>query len=182
MNAYKGGPFQQAFSGLSNLNNDWYDGKQYQKYAFEYKTGDDGFVTWYVGDEPTWSLYANSLGPNGNVGKRTIPEEPMSLIANLGMSNTFAAINHAELEKLFPATMRLDYIRIYQDENDKSQVMTCDPPDYPTTEYIRKHPEPYNNPNLTDWYVPLMFSVILCSLTDSDAGRVPATTGLRTHS
>jgi beta-glucanase (GH16 family) len=153
MNAYKGGPFQQAFSGLSNLNNNWYDGKQYQKYAFEYKTGDEGFVTWYVGDTPTWSLFAKSLGPNGNVGKRTIPEEPMSIIANLGMSNTFAAINLAELDKLFPATMRIDYIRIYQDENDDSEVMTCDPPDYPTTEYIRRHPEPYSNPNFTDWYV-----------------------------
>jgi beta-glucanase (GH16 family) len=151
MNAYKGGPFQQAFSGLSNLNNDWYDGKAYQKYGFEYKTGKEGFVTWYVGDTPTWSLYADSLGPNGNVGRRTIPEEPMAIIANLGMSNTFAAINIAELEKLFPAIMRIDYIRIYQDENDETQVLTCDPEGYPTTEYIRKHPEPYANPNLTDW-------------------------------
>ncbi|KAJ4356096.1 beta-glucan synthesis-associated protein [Didymosphaeria variabile] len=151
MNAYKGGPFQEAFSGLSNLNNDWYDGKAYQKYAFEYTTGDDGFITWYVGDSPTWSLYANSIGPNGNIGARKIPEEPMSVIANLGMSNSFAAINLEDLQKFFPATMRIDYIRIYQDPDDDNQVLTCDPPDYPTTQYIRKHPEPYANPNLTDW-------------------------------
>ncbi|KAF2256984.1 glycoside hydrolase family 16 protein [Trematosphaeria pertusa] len=149
MNAYKGGPFQQAFSGLSNLNNDWYDGKAYQKYAFEYKTGDDGFITWYVGDAPTWTMYADSIGPNGNIGKRVIPEEPMAVIANLGMSNSFAAINLEEIAKQLPATMRVDYIRIYQDEG--SEQITCDPEGYPTTEYIRKHPEPYNNPNLTDW-------------------------------
>ncbi|KAF1962965.1 beta-glucan synthesis-associated [Byssothecium circinans] len=151
MNSYKGGPFQQAFSGLSNLNNDWYDGKQYQKYAFEYKTGKDGFVTWYVGDAPTWTLQQPSLGPNGNIGQRTIPEEPMAIIANLGMSNTFASVNFKGLEKFYPAIMRIDYIRIYQDEGDSNEMITCDPPGYPTTEYIRKHPGPYSNPNFTNW-------------------------------
>jgi beta-glucan synthesis-associated protein KRE6 len=152
MNAYKGGPFQEAFSGLTNLNNDWYDGNQYQKYAFEYKTGNDGFVTWYVGDSATWTLQADSLGPNGNIGRRTIPEEPMAVIANLGMSTSFASIKFDELNKLLPATMRIDYIRIYQDESDDSQVISCDPDGYPTTAYIRNHPEPYANPNLTNWY------------------------------
>ncbi|KAF1835757.1 beta-glucan synthesis-associated [Decorospora gaudefroyi] len=149
MNSYKGGPFQQAISGLTNLNNDWYNDKQYQKYAFEYKTGDDGFITWYVGDSKTWTMKAEATRPNGNIGKRTIPEEPLSIIANFGMSNSFAAINLAELEKDFPATMRIDYIRIYQPEDN--QIMTCDPEGYPTTAYIAAHPEPYANPNLTDW-------------------------------
>ena len=36
MNAYTGGNFQQAFSAITQLNNDWYDGKAYQKYGFEY--------------------------------------------------------------------------------------------------------------------------------------------------
>jgi beta-glucanase (GH16 family) len=151
MNNYKGGPYQQAFSGLSNLNNDWYDGKQYQKYAFEYKPGDQGHVTWYVGDAATWSLQGDSLGPNGNIGRRTIPEEPMSIVANLGMSPTFAEILDEQLKKLYPATMRIDYIRIYQDEGAENLIVTCDPKDYPTTEYIRKHPEAYNNPNHTSW-------------------------------
>jgi beta-glucanase (GH16 family) len=143
MNAYKGGPFQQAISGLTNLNNDWYNGKQYQKYAFEYKTGKSGFITWYVGDAE----------PNGNVGTRIIPEEPMAIIANFGMSNSFAAIDLKEIANDLPAKMRLDYIRIYQDEDQDNDddFMTCDPPGYPTTDYIRKHPAPYANPNLTDW-------------------------------
>lgn len=150
MNAYKGGPYQQAFSGLTNLNNDWYDGKAYQRYAFEYQTGENGFITWYVGKSQTWTLQAQSLGPNGNIGQRTIPEEPMAIIANLGMSSSFAAINYKELEKMFPAIMRIDYIRIYQDEDGDGEL-TCDPKGYPTTEYIRKHPSAYNNPNFTDW-------------------------------
>ncbi|KAF2470578.1 beta-glucan synthesis-associated protein SKN1 [Lindgomyces ingoldianus] len=149
MNSYQGGPFQQAISGLTNLNNDWYDGKAYQKYAFEYKTGDNGWITWHVGDAETWTMDARTVADNGNVGKRVIPEEPLSLIANFGMSNSFAAINLTGIASTLPATMRIDYIRIYQDEGN--EMVTCDPPGYPTTDYIRKHPEPYNNPNMTSW-------------------------------
>lgn len=156
MNAYKGGPFQEAISGLTNLNVDWYGGKQYQTYAFEYAPGSDGYITWYVGADKTWTMKAPGTRPNGNIGTRTIPEEPMAIIANSGMSNSFAAINVAEIEaelKKGPVIMSLDFIRIYQDEDqgDDDDFMTCDPPGYPTTEYIRKHPEPYANPNLTDW-------------------------------
>jgi beta-glucanase (GH16 family) len=153
MNAYKGGPFQEAVSGLTNLNNDWYGGKAYQTYAFEYTPGNDGHITWYVGEDKTWSMKAQGMRANGNVGTRTIPQEPMAIIANSGMSNSFAAIDAATIEKDLPSLMRIDYIRIYQDDDqgDDDDWMTCDPPGYPTTEYIRKHPEPYANPNLTDW-------------------------------
>lgn len=148
MNAYRGGPLQQAISGLTNLNNDWYDGKQYQTYAFEYKTGGDGFITWYVGDAETWTMDARASGPNGNIGTRVIPEEPLTIIANFGMSNSFAAIDLEGITAQLPATMRIDYIRIYQGEDGE---LTCDPEGYPTTEYIKQHPEPYTNPNFTDW-------------------------------
>ena len=148
MNSYQGGSYQQALSTVTNLNNDWYDGKAYQTYGFEYQPGGDGYVWWNVGDTPTWKVLASSVGPNGNIGQRVIPEEPMSIIVNFGMSNGFAALNLTGLGPLMPATMRLDYIRIYQDGNGE---MTCDPEGYPTTDYIATHPEPYNNANLTHW-------------------------------
>lgn len=149
MNAYKGGPYQQAISGLTNLNTDWYDGKQYQKYAFEYKRGSDGFITWYVGDEKTWTMKAAATRPTGNIGTRTIPEEPMAIIANFGMSNSFAAIDFNQIAAMLPAVMRIDYIRIYQAEGEES--VTCDPEGYETTSYIKSHPDAYQNPNHTNW-------------------------------
>lgn len=149
MNGYQGGNFQQAISGVTNLNNNWYDGRGYQSYAFEYTPGATGTCTWYVGKTTTWTLDSRSIGPNGNVGQRVLPEEPMALIVNFGMSNGFAALNLTGLAPLMPATMRLDYIRIYQDED--SPMMTCDPPGFETTSYIKNHPEPYSNPNMTLW-------------------------------
>ncbi|PGG96947.1 hypothetical protein AJ79_09389 [Helicocarpus griseus UAMH5409] len=151
INSYRGGPYQEALSGITTLNNDWYDDKAYQVYAFEYKPGKTGEVTWFVGADKTWKLDARALGPNGNVGQRVIPLEPMALIMNFGMSGSFAALNMTGLAKLMPATMRFDYVRIYQDPDEES--VTCDPPGYETTGYIRRHRDVYDNPNLTRWYV-----------------------------
>ncbi|TAQ91052.1 hypothetical protein B7494_g586 [Chlorociboria aeruginascens] len=146
MNAYCGGPYQQAISGTTLLNNDWYDGNAYQKYAYEYIPGSAGKIAWFVGDDPTFMIDGRSIGQNGNINQRLISEEPMSLVFNLGMSGSWSEILIGQLK--FPTIMHVDYVRIYQ--RPGSTIMTCDPPGYPTTEYISNHPEPYNNPNLTE--------------------------------
>lgn len=148
INSYQGGPYQQAVSAVSNLNNDWYNGNGYQIYGFEYEPGKDGYIVWYVGETKTWKVTGQSFGPNGNIGQRIIPEEPMAVIVNFGMSPTFAALNFTGLAQQFPATMRIDYIRIYQDSDGE---MSCDPTDYPTTDYIAQFPKAYENQNYTQW-------------------------------
>ncbi|KAI9891949.1 MAG: hypothetical protein M1814_002143 [Vezdaea aestivalis] len=149
MNTYRGGVYQQAMSGLSWMNNDWYNGNAYQKFAFEYTPGKDGQVTWFIGDSKTWKITGKAIGPNGNIGQRTISEEPMSMILNVGMSPTFATIDVAALAALFPAKLRVDYVRIYQDPSEMS--VTCDPPGFETTDYIKQHAAPYHNVNITRW-------------------------------
>ena len=151
MNSYRGGPYQEALSGVTWLNNQWYDGNGYQLYGFEYNPGDTGDITWFVGDKYTWHMDHRAVRPNGNIGQRVIPQEPMAVVMNFGMSFSFAQVFLANLAQLMPATMRFDYVRIYQDPGAIS--VTCDPPGYPTTPYIAKHAKAYNNPNLTSWYV-----------------------------
>lgn len=141
VNAYRGGNYQQAMSSVTWLNNDWYDGNGYQTYGFEYTPGSAGEVTWFVGDQYTWKMDARALRPNGNIGQRTMPEEPMAVIMNLGMGTSFSEVMMPNLNTLFPATMRFDYLRIYQPEGSES--VTCDPDGYPTTEYIKAHPKAY---------------------------------------
>jgi len=149
VNTYTGGPFQQAVSTTTMLNNSWYDGMQYQKYAFEYApgAGEDAYIQWYVGDDEMMKFDARAIGPNGNVGQRLISEEPMSMVINLGISENWVNIDYAALK--FPTIMRIDYVRIYQKEGE--ELMTCDPPGYETTQYIKDHPAAYNNPNFTHW-------------------------------
>ncbi|KAK3721907.1 beta-glucan synthesis-associated protein [Vermiconidia calcicola] len=148
VNVYQGGQYQEAISALTILNNDWYDGKAYQSYGFDYTTGDKGYIVWDVGGQKTWKHTAQSMGPNGNIAARVVPEEPMSIIVNFGMSPGFSDIDFKGIDDLLPATMRVDYVRVYQDDDGE---LTCDPEGYPTTQYIREHPGPYANPNITRW-------------------------------
>lgn len=151
MNNYRGGTYQEAVSGLSWLNNNWYEvnGGEYQTYGFEYTPGATGSLAWFVGNEYTWKLDARALRPNGNIGQRVIPEEPMALVLNFGMGLSFAEVFLANLAELMPATMKFDYVRIYQEEGSES--ITCDPPGYPTTDYIANHAVAYQNENMTSW-------------------------------
>ncbi|KAK9350229.1 beta-glucan synthesis-associated protein-domain-containing protein [Lipomyces doorenjongii] len=148
MNTYRGGPFQQAVSGITTLNNEWYDLQSFQKYGFEYEPGtESGYIQWEVGDEQTYTLYGQAIGANGNIGPRQISEEPMSIILNLGISNSWTYIDWQSIH--FPRIMYIDYVRIYQLEGN--EIITCDPEGYPTTEYISNHPAAYSNYNYTSW-------------------------------
>ncbi|KAH3672990.1 hypothetical protein WICMUC_003943 [Wickerhamomyces mucosus] len=153
INTYAGGPFQQAVSAVSTLNTTWYQigdtEGHYQKYGFEYMNGDDdGYCSWFTGDTFTYTIYSQALHPNGNIGWRRISKEPMSVILNLGISNNWAYIDWPSIK--FPATMQIDYVRIYQPSDSVSSI-TCDPADYPTYDYIQNHLNAYSNPNLTSW-------------------------------
>lgn len=152
MNTYAGGPFQQAVSATTTMNTTWYElgnsTSYFQKYAFEYlNDNDDGYLRWFIGDDPTFTVYANALAPNGNIGWRRISKEPMSVVVNLGISQNWAYIDFPSIK--FPATFEIDYVRIYQ-PNDSISI-TCDPEDYPTVDYIDAHPKAYNIWNYTLW-------------------------------
>jgi len=151
-NTYTGGAFQQAISATTVLNKDWFDNKQYQRYSFEYAPGEgkNAFISWKVGNQTMFMMDGRAIGANGNVQARQITEEPMSLILNLGISNSWTWIDWKNL--VFPTTIRFDYVRWYQKNGE--EMVTCDPPGFETTDYIRKHPKAYSNPNYTVIYTP----------------------------
>lgn len=109
INAYRGGTYQEAISGVTILNNDWYDNNAYQTYGFDYTPGSKGSIRWNVGSMDTWKIEAAALGPNGNIGQRTIPEEPMAMVMNLGMGESFAYVDYNALTPLLPVKMRIDW-------------------------------------------------------------------------
>jgi len=162
-NDYTGAVFQQAVSAKVNTSDTAYQhtGGEYDTYAFEYVPGksEDSYITWFMSDKPVVDLNASAIGPNKatEVGARLIPDEPMYLILNLGMSSSFVWINWDEIDKDFdqPYEMRVDYVRVYQDEDSISpDSISCNPKDRPTKEYIERHLEAYTNPLLTSWDLP----------------------------
>lgn len=83
MNTYKGGIWQQALSALTFLPSASYQGTQgqFSIYGFEYwpSRDKDGFITWTVDGEKSWTMTTAALAANPRVeiGPRLIPEEPM---------------------------------------------------------------------------------------------------------
>ncbi|MCJ1340753.1 hypothetical protein MMC09_006049 [Bachmanniomyces sp. S44760] len=149
MNTYCGGPFQQAISGTTSVNKSWYDNQKYQKYGFEYTpgTGGSSSISWFVGNDMSYMMTGDAIGPNGNIQHRIISEEPMAVVLNMGFSTAWVNIEYGNLK--FPTTMYVDYVRWYQRPDSVS--VTCDPPGYETTAYIKEHADAYSNPNWTSW-------------------------------
>ena len=158
-NSYKGGPYQQAVSAVTLIEDQFYGGNAYAPYAYEYWSDpnhrEDGYITWYSNGEKTWTATAATIGANAEaqIGPRLIPEEPMVgfvdvfvifttltsfsqyLILNLGMSPSFQKQDFKNLK--FPTKMYIDYVRIYQRRGLKNGI-TCDPPNRPTSDYISR--------------------------------------------
>jgi hypothetical protein len=59
--------------------------------GFEYASGPDGSITWFVNNTPSWQITAAALGPNDEteIGQRLISVEPMAINLNLAISNAF---------------------------------------------------------------------------------------------
>ncbi|KAJ7639165.1 beta-glucan synthesis-associated [Roridomyces roridus] len=155
-NSYKGSAVQQAVSGLTSVPGDGFQGsgKTMVTYGFEYwsdpKDPSGGFITWQVDGKQSIRMAASAVSgdPNGSgVGQRLIPVEPMSIILNLGISNNWQQINLDSM--VFPAEMLVDYVRVYQRDGETN--LGCDPPDYPTMDYINNHFTVFDNPNITTW-------------------------------
>ncbi|QRV91234.1 glycoside hydrolase family 16 protein [Ceratobasidium sp. AG-Ba] len=143
--------YQQTTSGLAITNQDCYTegGGCFAVYGFEYKPGTDGYITWTNDGKPSWTIYGAGMGPDPRVeiGARPVPQEPMYMIVNLGISPNFGAIDFEHL--VFPTWMLVDWIRVYQPKD--AHNVGCDPPDFPTADYINTYIEAYTNPNLTTW-------------------------------
>ena len=83
INGYKGGPFQQAVSAVTLIEDRVYGGNTFSTFAYELwsdpKNRDDGYVTWYSNDIKTWTITSATTGPDtaAAIGQRLISEEPM---------------------------------------------------------------------------------------------------------
>ncbi|THH08340.1 hypothetical protein EW145_g2773 [Phellinidium pouzarii] len=152
LNGYLGGVYQQATSCVTETNPKAYElsGGLFSIYGFEYKPGfDSAYVAWISDGKLAWQLNSGGMAADTavEIAARPVPQEPMYILANLGMSENFGTV---DLEHLtFPTSMRIDYIRVYQRSDSKN--IGCDPPGYPTAAYINEYIDAYKNPNLTTW-------------------------------
>lgn len=158
VNVYKGGPLQEALSVLTRVPDSAFfeTDKKPCKFAIEYipdkpNTNGTGSVTFYVNGKPSWHLTGAALKPDNRteIGWRTFSREPLFMIMNLGIADGFQPVTWSGKHGVrFPAHLAVNYMRLYQKEGQK---LTCDPSDYPTSDYIKNHQEMYNNNNVTQY-------------------------------
>lgn len=158
VNVYKGSYLQEAMSVLTRIPNSAYFDTDMKpcKFAIEYipdkpNTNGTGSVTFYVNGKPSWHLIGAALKPDNKteVGWRKFSREPLFMIMNLGIAKNFQKPKWSGKHGVrFPAHLAVNYMRLYQKEGQK---VTCDPPDYPTSDYIKNHQEMYHNNNLTKY-------------------------------
>ncbi|KAJ7182667.1 beta-glucan synthesis-associated protein [Mycena crocata] len=152
LNTYLGGVYQQASSVVVQTNQQCYElgGGCMSVYGFEYKPGfDDSYISWITDNKLAWTINGAGMAadPQTEIGARPVPQEPMYILANLGMSTNFGTV---DLEHLtFPTVLSLDYVRVYQYADQIN--IGCDPPGFPTAAYINTYIEAYSNPNFTTW-------------------------------
>ncbi|KAJ7182666.1 glycoside hydrolase family 16 protein [Mycena crocata] len=152
LNTYIGGAYQQASSVVSKTNQRCYELLEgcFSVYGFEYKPGfGDAYISWISDNKLAWTINAAGMAadPQTQIGPRPVPQEPMYILANLGMSTNFGFVDTKHLT--FPTVLSFDYIRVYQ--YPESINIGCNPPDFPTEDYINTYIEAYTNPELTTW-------------------------------
>ncbi|KAL8277275.1 hypothetical protein RQP46_010344 [Phenoliferia psychrophenolica] len=153
-NPYLGGEFQQSVSALSSTNASTYNSTtEFSIFGVDYTPtylGGEGtgVINWINQDEVMWKLSDTAMGANAaaEISARPVTNEPMSIIANLGLSTSFTTISK---DLVYPAVMRIDYIRVYQPKGKIN--IGCSPPLYPTADYIANNLAAYSNPNLTTY-------------------------------
>ncbi|CAE6436167.1 unnamed protein product [Rhizoctonia solani] len=155
INDYRGSAVQQAVSGLTTLPEDIYQQAQgnFQTFGFEYygnrNKRSDGYITWVANGKESFSMTAAAVGPDAmaEIQTRPIAEEPMSIVLNLAISESFQKVDVPNM--VFPSEFKVDYVRVYQRKGEKN--VGCDPKDYPTSQYIKDHLDVYTNANITKW-------------------------------
>ncbi|CAO1632991.1 unnamed protein product [Parajaminaea phylloscopi] len=152
LNSYQGNVLQQSASAVTTTPQRAYQlsGGEFATYGVEWREGyDDAYLAWTSGGQRAWRLNSGALEADTRtqISRRPVPGEPMYIILNLALSQGFGDIDWRNI--VFPGIMLIDYVRVWQPKG-KGKI-TCDPPEYPTQEYINRHWEAYNNPNLTIW-------------------------------
>jgi hypothetical protein len=130
-------------------------------YRIEWVPGAKGFIQWHMDGKLVYRIDADALNITGAI----IPEEPMYLLFNTAVSGTWGfpmpcpegcacdcfdcrdrtcgcAVPPGMCSN-FPASMLIDWVRVYQAERDESQVVGCSTKTHPTKTFIEGHPSLY---------------------------------------
>ncbi|GMF42562.1 unnamed protein product [Phytophthora fragariaefolia] len=168
-------------------------------YSLEWVMGDSGYIRWEVEGQVIFEIPAESISnPPQDKGqmnpKKLMIEEPMYIIFNVALSSSWGssppsagsgdcygdgsdATTNAICDS-FPMYMKIDYIRLYQDTSDGTDMaIGCDPSTHPTKQWIEEHIDDYTD---TDNPYTAVSGMAFCK-TDDDCS-IDSSTAVSTGS
>jgi hypothetical protein len=152
-----------AISANMQLNESHYNSQHLYRVEWEPPdvNGTGGYVKWFTDDNFVFGIYGDSL----EIMQTEIPSEPMYLLMNTAVSSHWGfpqpcpancecdcfecgnpqcqcALPPGYCEN-FPASFEIDYVRVYQAENDPKHILGCSPKERPTELFIEGHMKRY---------------------------------------
>eukprot|EP01038_Epipyxis_sp_PR26KG_P013633 gene13633-18294_t len=147
----------------ANKNIGYKEFNSFNTYRVEWIPGKNGYIRWYQNDNFVYGIEANALNLTGGI----IPEEPMYIILNNAISSTWGfptpcpegcpcdcfdctkdecqCAVPAEMRSNLPASMLIDWVRVYQAVGDDDQIVGCSTSSHPTKRYIKGHESLYKS-------------------------------------
>eukprot|EP01084_Bolivina_argentea_P232183 391380_1 len=174
-----------GISALASIDDTHFE--DFHLYSLEWQPGPDGYISWYRDGELMQKINAESL----NITGAQIPEEPSYIILNTAVSNawgfpqtcpegcTCSCYDCNDLEcacsfydgfcDMLPVSMQVDYVRVYQDEDDERHELGCDTRSHPTKRWIKAHEGRYISEGNKYSLLPIIAGGSSCSV-DADCG------------
>ncbi|EGZ29222.1 hypothetical protein PHYSODRAFT_246288 [Phytophthora sojae] len=141
-------------------------------YTVEWVMGDYGYIRWEVENQVIFEIPAESIiNPPQDTAqmnpKKIMIEEPMYIMFNVALSSSWGSSPpHAgegscrgdgsssednAICDSFPMYLKIDYIRLYQDTSDNTDMtIGCDPSSHPTKQWIEDNIDDYRDTDNPD--------------------------------
>ncbi|EQC33729.1 hypothetical protein SDRG_08832 [Saprolegnia diclina VS20] len=148
---YYGERGRDSISALTQLQTDAF--LRYHTYRLEWMPGYDGYIRWWLDNNFLFEVAGAALNKWADgIPPRMIPVEPSYLIISTAVSEKFSPPCDGQLcDSLWPSNFTIDYVRVYQGPRNEYTSLGCNPPAYPTRDWIAAHPVEFGLP----WYTSL---------------------------
>eukprot|EP00602_Paraphysomonas_sp_CaronLab_P012455 CAMPEP_0185041464 /NCGR_PEP_ID=MMETSP1103-20130426/40766_1 /TAXON_ID=36769 /ORGANISM="Paraphysomonas bandaiensis, Strain Caron Lab Isolate" /LENGTH=529 /DNA_ID=CAMNT_0027581193 /DNA_START=186 /DNA_END=1772 /DNA_ORIENTATION=+ len=149
-----------AVGAIGNLNDSFWE--TMHRFRLEWEPGKDGYLRWYIDGELSFGVDQAGLDIMGSL----IPTEPSYVIINTAISTSWGfpptpqgctefdcktSTGRCGFDPGFcrslPAIFSVDHIRIYQDKENPTHTVGCNPRAFPTKKYIIANEHKYKRMN-----------------------------------
>lgn len=148
---YYGETGLDSLSALTQLESNSF--MDYHLYQLDWSPGPHGYIRWFLDGNFLFEIPGEALNVwSQGIPPRQVPVEPSYLILSTAVSEKFSPPCEGQIcDSIWPSNFTIDYVRVYQGNPNRYTSIGCNPPGFPTSDWINVHPVEYG----LAWYVSL---------------------------